>query len=83
MKSRAATPDQLAAILKGRRRTMGLTQQQAGSRVGLLQKTISSFETDPSGRSIASLYKLLAALELELVLEPRTGRRTDDSGSEW
>lgn len=71
MRLRATTPDQLAAVLRGQRQALGLTQTEAGAGVGLLQKTVSALETDPSGSSLASLYKLLSALKLDLVLEPR------------
>ena len=85
MRLRATTPDQLAAVLRGQRQLLGLTQTQAGARVGLLQKTVSALESDPSGSSIASLYKLLSALKLDLVLEPRDGGTAGPSNprSEW
>lgn len=66
-----ATVAQLAAVLRGHRATRGLTQQQAGARVGLLPKTISAMESDPAGSSVMSLFKLLSALDLELVLQPK------------
>ncbi len=78
------TPTQLAATLRGRRATCALTQKQAAAKVGLLPKTISVMESaDPGRSSIASLFKLLSALELELVLQPRpptsrSGRRSDE-----
>lgn len=71
MDHRAPTPQQLSAVLRGRRKALGLTQSDIGSKVGLLQKTVSALETDPAASSIASLYRLLAALDLELVLQPR------------
>lgn len=85
MRLRATTPDQLAAVLRGQRQSLGLTQKEAGAPVGLLQKTVSALETDPCGSSLASLYKLLSALKLDLVLEPRQGENTDPSAShpEW
>ncbi len=83
MRLRADTPEQLAAILRGRRQSNGLTQRQAGAQVGLLQKTVSSLETDPSGSSIASLYRLLSALELDLVLEHRPPGVREPKGSGW
>lgn len=85
MRLRATTPDQLAAVLRGQRQALGLTQKEAGAQVGLLQKTVSALETDPSGSSLASLYKLLSALKLDLVLEPRNAGPSDPNGSgpEW
>jgi HTH-type transcriptional regulator/antitoxin HipB len=71
---------QLAAALRERRSRLGLTQAQAGANVGLLPKTISALESAPEKSTIDSLLKLLAALDLQLVLEPR---ESHDSGSEW
>lgn len=65
------TAAQLAAVLRGRRSTRAQTQKQAGARVGLLPKTISALESDPAGSTVASLLKLLSALDLELVLQPK------------
>lgn len=67
-----ASPAQLAAVLRGRRDVCALTQKQAGVKVGLLPKTISALESDPGRSSVASLFKLLSALGLELVLRPKS-----------
>jgi HTH-type transcriptional regulator/antitoxin HipB len=74
-------PSQLAAALRDQRARLGLTQASAGASVGLLAKTISALESTPERSSVGSLLKLLAALDLQLVLEPR-GQRSD-TGSEW
>lgn len=67
-----ASPAQLAAVLRGHRDTCNLTQKQAGTKVGLLPKTISVLESDPGRSSVASLFKLLSALDVELVLWPKS-----------
>jgi len=75
------TVPQLASILQGHRKQAGLTQIQAASKVGLLAKTISSLETNPGSSSITSLFKLLSALDLELVLKPKDkSNKTGDEG---
>ena len=79
----ADTPSQLAALLRGRRLSLGLTQSELGRNVGLLQKTVSKLETDPTGASIASLYKLLSALQLRLVLEPHEVAADRERACEW
>ncbi len=53
---------QLGMSLQITRKMLGLTQREAGERVGLLPKTISALE---------SLFKYLSALELDIVLRPR------------
>lgn len=78
MESVVAIPPLLAKALKLRRQVLGLTQIQAARRAGLLAKTVSALENHPERASLDSLFKLLAALGLELALRPRAAR-TDRS----
>lgn len=80
MKTTAHTPRQLGQILKGQRRSQALSQQTAAESVGLLPKTISKLELATETSTIESLYKLLSALELELVVQTRSQA---SSGKEW
>ncbi len=80
---RAQTPDQLASVLRGQRQARKLTQKQAAALVGLLPKTISALESDPERASVGSLFKLLSALGLELILQPKVGVEPSTSQSEW
>ncbi|MEO5960556.1 MAG: helix-turn-helix domain-containing protein, partial [Opitutaceae bacterium] len=66
------TPQQLGAVLKGFRRERKLTQSAAGASVGLPQNAISEMETNPGPASLARIFKLIAALDLELVVRSRT-----------
>lgn len=77
------TPDQLAKVLRGRRQFLGLTQRAAGQAVGLLPKTMSALESHPERSSVESLFKLLSALELELVLRPKGTEVREPSPGEW
>lgn len=83
MQLRAQTHEQLASVLRGQRRGAKLTQKQAAALVGLLPKTISSLESDPERASVGSLFKLLSALGLEMVLQPKAGKMPHKSESEW
>ncbi len=67
----ARTPEQLGQILKSCRAQRKLTQQAAGAKVGIKQSTISLLESEASRSSVETLYKLLSALQLELVLRDR------------
>lgn len=73
------TPQQLGQVLKARRKAKGLTQKEAGMQVGLLPKSISKLELDPATASIESLFKLLSALELELIISeiPQDSQKLD------
>lgn len=77
------TLDQLAAVLRGRRAQRAATQKQIGAKVGLLPKTISALESRPGHSSVASLFKLLSALDLELVLQPKARDTPRGQGGEW
>ncbi len=74
------TPQQVGAILQGYRKAQKLTQAQVGARVGIVQKEISKLELDPSNTTLARIFKLLAALNLEFVVRER---ETLDGHSEW
>ena len=65
------TPGQLGAVLKGFRRERKLTQAAVGAAVGLPQNAISQIEAAPNHSSLARVFKVLAALELEVVVRPR------------
>lgn len=67
----ARTPGQLGPILKSCRQQRGHTQKAAGTKVGVKQTTISAFEADAGRASVATLFKLLSALDLELVLREK------------
>ncbi len=61
----------LSTTLRALRKGKGLTQKQAGSPVGLLPKTISALENNPETVSIISLLKLVSALDMELIIQPK------------
>ena len=65
------TLQQLAHALRDRRSRRKKTQANVGLDVGVLPKTVSGLETKPGVSSIGTLFKLLSALELEMVLRPR------------
>lgn len=82
MDSLVLTNRQLAMALKARRKSLGLTQIQAASRVGLLPKTISALEVRPERASVESLYKYLSALDMEVYLHRKEDTHTPGAG-EW
>lgn len=74
---------QLAQALRSRRQSKRLTQKAAGAPVGLLPKTISTLESSPERSSVESLFKLLSALEMEMVLRPKSSTSDQSTSSEW
>lgn len=81
MSSKIRTTDQLAKVIQGYRKQTGLSQKQITAKVGLLAKTVSALENTPDGVTIASLFKLLSALELEMVLQAKASNTP--SKGEW
>lgn len=74
------TAQQLGPVLQGYRKTRALTQAQVGQMVGLPQGEISKLELDPSNASFSRVFKLLAALDLELAVRARD---KNTPPSEW
>lgn len=68
----ARTPGQIGGALRRRRRMLGLSQTRLGEKTTLRQATISAVEAGAPGTQLGTLCDLLAALDLELVVRPRT-----------
>jgi HTH-type transcriptional regulator/antitoxin HipB len=81
----ARTPAQLGPILRSIRIERGLTQQDVGAKVGLKQSTVSAIENSAAHTRVDTLYKLLSALELELVVRDKPGDlgRPGNERQEW
>ncbi|WP_129782566.1 helix-turn-helix domain-containing protein [Peristeroidobacter soli] len=82
----ARTPAQLGAALKSARIRRGLSQTEAASSVGVKQKTVSSLENIGAKTSVETLYKMLSALGLELVIRDNNHGDVparDQSSREW
>ena len=85
MKQSIRTGQQLGQILIGRRKALGLSQQQLGIKVGISQKRQSALERQPGRITIERLLGLLAALGLELVVQDsgQTSRGDSTRKAEW
>jgi len=77
-------PDTLASALRNARKQRSLTQQTLAEQVGTKQATISTFENHPENCRVETLFKLLAALDLELQITER-GQPESQTGwdQEW
>jgi HTH-type transcriptional regulator/antitoxin HipB len=71
------TPLQLANSIRVRRRKLGLSQEQLAAKIGVRQKTLSDIENAKSAR-LETLLRILAVLDLELVVRARTKSSADD-----
>jgi HTH-type transcriptional regulator/antitoxin HipB len=63
---------QMATALRRIRRLARATQTEVAASAGVRQATVSDIENGSLESGMATVYKLLAALDLELVLRPRT-----------
>lgn len=78
MEQIARTTQQLGRALQRRRRALKLTQAQLGQRAKLRQATVSALEAGEPRTQLRTLIALLAALDLELVVRPRSKASGDD-----
>ncbi len=60
--------EQLSQHLKAFRKTRGLTQAQLAMHLGLTQSRIADIETNPGKVSLENLLKVLAALNVRVLL---------------
>ena len=71
------TPLQLANSIRVRRRKLGLSQDQLAAKIGVRQGTLSDIENARSAR-LDTLLRILAVLDLELLVRERTKSSAND-----
>jgi HTH-type transcriptional regulator/antitoxin HipB len=69
---------QLGAILRRVRKQAGLTQNTLGELMHLRQGTVSRLEAGEPAMQLRTLMQALSALDLELIVRPRTKAGPDD-----
>jgi HTH-type transcriptional regulator/antitoxin HipB len=74
---------ELAEYMRDRRKRQKLSQAEVGDRVGVKQATISSFENNPEGTKLETLFKLMSALDLELQVIPKDKAFNQGWQEEW
>lgn len=67
----ARNASQIGAIVHRERRARGLTQAQLGAKTGRRQATISRLEKGEASTQLSTLFDVLTALNLELVIGDR------------
>lgn len=72
METIARTPRQIGAVLRRIRRQSGLSQTELGEQMSMRQATVSKLEAGEPATQLRVLTDALAALDLELVIRPRT-----------
>ncbi len=74
----ARTTRDLGNVLRNARKAQKLTQAELAARAGIWQRTVSNIETSASGAKVDTIFDLLAALDLELHIVPRSKTKPDD-----
>jgi HTH-type transcriptional regulator/antitoxin HipB len=73
----ARTPKQVGDALRRRRRSLGMFQKDIAGKTGLRTATISRVEAGEPGTELRTLFDVLTALDMEVVIRPRTKASTD------
>jgi HTH-type transcriptional regulator/antitoxin HipB len=74
----ARSSGQVGRLIHRFRLEQGLTQTQLAQLAGQRQEMISKIETGQGGVKLSTLFDVLAALGLEMTLEPRSQSSTAD-----
>lgn len=78
MSDLARTPKQIGNIVQRARKARGWNQTQLGEKAGLRQETISLIETGNPATKLETILAVLAALDLEFRIAPRSkGQQAD------
>ncbi len=73
------SPEILGKVLRKHRKDLGLTQSEVGQKFNIPQKTVSNIEAGRPGIQLATLFKLLSALNLEISLKQRDALNNEEA----
>jgi HTH-type transcriptional regulator/antitoxin HipB len=75
---------QLGPLLQAARKSAGLSQTALAQRLGISQSRISAMELDPGSINVEQLLALLAALNHEVLVQPKQGVAADAAATpDW
>ncbi|MDT8283291.1 MAG: helix-turn-helix domain-containing protein [Gammaproteobacteria bacterium] len=78
------SPADLAQYYRDQRKQVGLSQGAIAEDVAVRQDTVSKFELKPENVRLDTLFRLLAALDMELHIVPReTSGSVDNNKKGW
>jgi HTH-type transcriptional regulator/antitoxin HipB len=72
----ARTPKQAEDAVRSRRKELGMTQKDIAGKTSLRPATISGVEAGEPGTQLRTLFDILTALDMEVVVRPRTKEST-------
>jgi HTH-type transcriptional regulator/antitoxin HipB len=83
MQKKIISPESLGFALREERRKKGLNQTELGRSVGVDQTTVSKVEQGKPGTRLDTLFRLLSALDLELILQPKGVSSSTTNEEDW
>ena len=69
---------QLGNLIQRTRKQQGLTQTELAHLAGMRQEMVSKIETGHEGTKLSSVFALFSALDLELLVDTRSGHVTQN-----
>jgi len=82
MKQFVYSPKSLGSALRRQRNLKQLNQKEAGSSFRIEQSTVSSIERGAAGTRLDTLFRMLAALDLEIFIQSKDLTK-DKKTEEW
>lgn len=71
MRTKATSTKSLGQILRSVRKQRNLSQADAGKSVSIDQPTLSQVERGETNIRVDTLFRILAALDMEMIVRPR------------
>ncbi|WP_367608120.1 helix-turn-helix domain-containing protein [Legionella sp. W05-934-2] len=71
----------LGAAIRRQRKAKKLTQTEVGAQINIEQSTLSSVEQGAEGTRLSTLFRILAALDLEMVIRSKDSRQQENKES--
>lgn len=68
------SPKSLGSAIKRQRKAKDLNQADAGGLVNINQTTLSSIENGAAGTRLETLFRILGALDLEMVIRTKPSK---------
>lgn len=81
MKQILSLSKQLGPILQSARKSAGLSQTELAQRLGISQSRVSAMELDPATINVEQLLALLAALNHEVLVQPKNSASEERGAS--
>lgn len=72
MKLRARLPKDVGSAIRQTRKAKKLTQKELAVKSGVWQETISKIENGAASANLETIFDLLAALDMEMQIQPRS-----------